>query len=402
MYVYKIKQLIKSRKFIPIYTNNIGSIIKHYRKENNLTLEEASDKICSISYLSKLENNMINANDKYIEPILTRLGLTINDYEEMVNPDNYEEVVKEWLNNNLLKIIGLEEGVELKVKINNYLYFVSNNLITESTKLFDDLINFGKTMQPEELQIFIFATAYLLYTKGRYSDSFTLLKKIELNNTPLVKEFNLLVKLYLLICAFHLNLHSYVNINYRNFVKKLLVIHRFDLIKRVEFTYMRYLILNNLPNEEAIELIDNKNLDKDKNDFLKALLYYRDLDFSKAWKTLGSIKIENENIYLLKVIVSDKLNIIDHKLLLEKPRKVLNKSYQLILEYYHMKTYFPKRTIQFLRESLLHGKTLPQSAAVINYWYNESVQYFINKSFYKAASTIMQRLKRQLNTISGH
>src|SRR5690554_6621934 len=159
MYVYKIKQLIKSRKFIPIYTNNIGSIIKHYRKENNLTLEEASDKICSISYLSKLENNMINANDKYIEPILTRLGSTINDYKEMVNPDNYEEVVKEWLNNNLLKITGLEEGVELKVKINNYLYFVSNNLITESTKLFDDLINFGKTMQPEELQIFIFATA---------------------------------------------------------------------------------------------------------------------------------------------------------------------------------------------------------------------------------------------------
>ena len=39
--------------------NRQSARLKHYRLQRNLTLEEVSDGICSVSYLSKLENNLL-------------------------------------------------------------------------------------------------------------------------------------------------------------------------------------------------------------------------------------------------------------------------------------------------------------------------------------------------------
>ena len=58
MNIIVFRRLVRSRKECKLYeTKPIGSAIKFKRKAMNMTLEEGSEGICSVSYLSKIENN---------------------------------------------------------------------------------------------------------------------------------------------------------------------------------------------------------------------------------------------------------------------------------------------------------------------------------------------------------
>jgi tetratricopeptide (TPR) repeat protein len=61
---------------------NIGMIIAINRQQQGITQEELSKGICSVPYLSKLENNKIVANEEIVTLLLSRLGLS---YENVVS-----------------------------------------------------------------------------------------------------------------------------------------------------------------------------------------------------------------------------------------------------------------------------------------------------------------------------
>jgi HTH-type transcriptional regulator, quorum sensing regulator NprR len=61
---------------------NIGMIISIYRQQQGITQEELSKGICSVPYLSKLENNKIVANEEIVALLLSRLGLS---YENIIS-----------------------------------------------------------------------------------------------------------------------------------------------------------------------------------------------------------------------------------------------------------------------------------------------------------------------------
>ncbi|MFD2617326.1 helix-turn-helix domain-containing protein [Terrilactibacillus laevilacticus] len=60
----------------------IGKRIRYYRKRAGLTLEKLAEGICSISYLSKIENGE-KSSEEIIRLLFKRLGMT---YEEHINP----------------------------------------------------------------------------------------------------------------------------------------------------------------------------------------------------------------------------------------------------------------------------------------------------------------------------
>ncbi|MBM7704856.1 helix-turn-helix domain-containing protein [Metabacillus iocasae] len=69
---------------------NIGTLISITRQEKEMTQEELAKGICSIPYLSKLENNRIEANDEIIALLLEKLGydyrLVMNE-QQLLNDD---------------------------------------------------------------------------------------------------------------------------------------------------------------------------------------------------------------------------------------------------------------------------------------------------------------------------
>jgi HTH-type transcriptional regulator, quorum sensing regulator NprR len=71
-----IHKWIKKRKEQKLYEMKpIGSAIRLKRKSMNMTLEEGAEGICSISYLSKIENNMIELSDQFMDQLMERFQM---------------------------------------------------------------------------------------------------------------------------------------------------------------------------------------------------------------------------------------------------------------------------------------------------------------------------------------
>ncbi|WP_254853980.1 helix-turn-helix domain-containing protein [Halobacillus salinus] len=68
-------------------------MIKQHRKLNNMTLEELADGICSVSYLSKIEHDSINASDEIYRLLEKRLNIRLVDINEEFDEGIFDDLI---------------------------------------------------------------------------------------------------------------------------------------------------------------------------------------------------------------------------------------------------------------------------------------------------------------------
>ncbi|SEQ20063.1 helix-turn-helix domain-containing protein [Piscibacillus halophilus] len=73
-----------------------GKLIKWHRNKNRLTQEQLAENICSVTQLSKIENNQIKANDEILVAIAQRLKIPEMKLTNSIEP-NHEEMVHQFL-----------------------------------------------------------------------------------------------------------------------------------------------------------------------------------------------------------------------------------------------------------------------------------------------------------------
>ena len=89
--VFTMKYFIKQRKHLmESKYQSFGAAIKRKRIERNMTLEESAEDICSISYLSKIENNLLEPSPKYFHLLKERFDLN----EELTVIDTFNNHVQ--------------------------------------------------------------------------------------------------------------------------------------------------------------------------------------------------------------------------------------------------------------------------------------------------------------------
>jgi transcriptional regulator with XRE-family HTH domain len=89
--VFTMKHFIKQRKHLmESKYQSFGAAIKRKRIERNMTLEESAEDICSISYLSKIENNLLEPSPKYFHLLKERFDLN----EELTVIDTFNDHVQ--------------------------------------------------------------------------------------------------------------------------------------------------------------------------------------------------------------------------------------------------------------------------------------------------------------------
>lgn len=92
MSISSLKNRVNKRVELEKYKSDfsdIGSFIKRKRKELNVTQDEISNGICSISYLSKIENNQIVPKDFYVKEIMDRLDVEDDVYTKSIKDKEY-------------------------------------------------------------------------------------------------------------------------------------------------------------------------------------------------------------------------------------------------------------------------------------------------------------------------
>jgi transcriptional regulator with XRE-family HTH domain len=99
----------------------IGQRIRYYRKTKGLTQEELAKGICSVSYLSKIENGDAKSSDDVIQLLCERLGISPENQQLDVN---ILGILNEW--NFLIILRKFEEAENLHNKIKEYLSFIED------------------------------------------------------------------------------------------------------------------------------------------------------------------------------------------------------------------------------------------------------------------------------------
>ena len=149
-------------------TNNFkyGTFLKRKRLEAKKTLENISEGVCAASYLSRIENNLVEVDDEYYVKLFEKLNIDFDELKEVKENEIFCELLKCYLlehDEEAVKIISkalrtnyyVEIEIELMVLYDN----INRGLYSEALKQILDLNGKVNTLIDNELNFYIFLTA---------------------------------------------------------------------------------------------------------------------------------------------------------------------------------------------------------------------------------------------------
>lgn len=412
---------------------NIGQIIYNIRNERRMTQEQLAEGICSISYLSKIENDQSNSSDEILELLLEKLGFNINDLYQNIHVFNHKlEKLSNLIDNKALnKASELYEEVNTTANdikdpttlCNYYLiklkYLISTNSLDKAKNTLDFINEFYK--KKRNSQEFLFQNLIGVYCSKRknYSEGLNHFKSAEL--LGIENKLNLSVTYYNLALTYsHLH-NSSLAIYYAQNALRILQ-HDLNFLKSIDCQIIIGLNFVRIKNYNEAKSIYTKALEQVEifnNTNTKALilhnlgyLNYSIKDYDKAYyyymKSMDYKKINTED-YLLTLYYLCKTLLEDSK---EKEFLFwINKSFNIINEYPNLK----KSEFSYLLKLIMlkvenYGKYIdyceneafPYFLATENYTQvlnlgNDLANYYSSKRMYKKANLIYKEVIEVIN-----
>ncbi|AIO19561.1 Helix-turn-helix domain protein [Candidatus Izimaplasma bacterium HR1] len=408
----RINKRVELDKFKSDFTD-IGSFIKRKRKELNVTQDEISNGICSISYLSKIENNQIVPNDFYVKEIMDRLDIEDDVYSKSIKD-------KEYIDSTLKAFFYMDDEVMINIydevkDINHNVvinlcklgYTVYFNLVDEDqyVMMLEHVVN---NMSNLEVKVYLYFSALYFIQNEKYKVALELIllnSKIRANNDLLDSLFNELsyyVKQRFLI----------KNSSSDDYHNAMTIFNRYHNVKRIMILALHKALFLTMENpKKAMRLLNTikvKELSSEIKDLfyiIKAETLYYLNNYKDASFYLKNIS-RNSEYYLKKMILLLKIckaeedfetieNIKD--IVREyKPKKseLRNKIH------YHFLTQKDKQN----QKEYLRDIAIPFSIKIDDYDYlsiytNEVMDICVENSRYKEAISYYNKYQKELNKV---
>ncbi len=404
MYIHLgfIKHQIKQRKYLPNHYSELGSILKHKRMEMNLTLEEGAEGICSISYLSKIENNLIKPNQKYIDSLRERYLIDLNeendvDHFELINLiiDSFFYDLEIKLDENIINQDNFYAKLyKFSVELNNKNYFLAK-------KTFFELNPYIKNMKDLELNLYLYLTSLILKEEGRVKDAHSILNYH--NPKKLPERLLMLIDQEKIITSCLVNNHMYLMLNYDNYLNNLLRKEHYHMAHKVKFNYLIY--LSKFINYNELKKVADKhiNIHENEKNYVFALNHYINGKYDEAKAIMENFYKENNDYYMLYIyILNKKGEHSEIKQLLKNKINTSNISYNLVFEFLNIKNFKTEDVLlDYLRNQLIKSKELPETKIELEFLYNESLKVLKKNGFYKDATNfaiLVNDIKNDLNS----
>jgi HTH-type transcriptional regulator, quorum sensing regulator NprR len=175
----------------------IGTRIRYYRKLGGYTLETLSEGICSVSYLSKIENGG-NSSDDIIAHLCKRLGISYSAVDDSAKTEKLRERMDEWYRvlvsyeepeilepervsiEDEMALSGIEEPlIHLRFNLFTLRYRLFKVQMDEARKLIKHLSSFKEILDPE-LEYYYYHFSGIYYNiVNDYSNAIKCLKMAE-------------------------------------------------------------------------------------------------------------------------------------------------------------------------------------------------------------------------------
>ena len=270
-YINSIKSTNEEKDY-SVYTQ----IIKNERIKRNQTLESMAKGICSISYLSKMENNAIKPSEEYVKALLERVDV---NYDEIIDDDydlEVKKVIKYYFYNEEEKI----KDVYYKNKKNHFDARVE--LIGSLVDLIDNKFNDfkEKISEIDEVKNVLkgINSVFLVYLVSQYY----------------IKNYEFKRSYYYLKCLDELNIENYE-------MKRLIdesLLYIGVVLKKYQLVYKKYQQIKNN------EILGYPTARKNMNELLVS--YIEADEFNKEYLQLDFIDVElfvSNNDVLLYIVL---------------------------------------------------------------------------------------------------
>ncbi|NMA05630.1 MAG: helix-turn-helix transcriptional regulator [Acholeplasmataceae bacterium] len=372
----KIRQ--KVRKDLQTQSK-LGPTIKQRRKEKDLTLSQLSEKYeVSISYISKVENDLIKPNIDYINPMLAGLGINEEIFKLSEEMDKWYKLAIEYhidkKNNRKVLYDFANERKDFQAKLILFSLLVKENNFKKATKLLDALIYSIDQMTPIELGLFVFSLVEYEINGGNIISASQIFA--EMNSTYLVCSGLKLwaFKIAFEISKYHSSLQQYESI-YHEYNKKLLKHNMLDVIIRNREIFNGQQIFSSpLLLEECLDEEMKKN-------------YRVSLILHEEYETFLKLKEE----YDLAQVLYEEI-VLKKKPKYEKIIFEPNLFEETLLEYFKMK-YEKGKESYFLREIVFSKNEVSQHHYVSLFFAKRLIKLLSSKNRYKECCLILERLK---------
>lgn len=161
----------------------VGVEIKNRRIALQRTLLSVSDKICSISYLCKLENNRISGNQLYVRELCDRVDLSDDKIDALLKlKDTLINVSKAYFKHDYESIImAIDEGKGLnnyRYQIIQMIYYMSSFDLYNALILYNSILKLVSSLTDFDLNILCLFSGIILYYESSFIDARDILNAI--------------------------------------------------------------------------------------------------------------------------------------------------------------------------------------------------------------------------------
>src|SRR5690606_1056366 len=363
-------------------------MIRHQRRKMSLTLEEGAEGICSISYLSKVENNQIIPSDKYLELFQQKFEISLDKLF-----DKNDQLIIDLIDAIFIKNKQAFSKEDFKgFDYRSKLFYLATLILLEqyldAKKAYFELNPYIKNMNDLELSLYLYLSATLLEDEGRLSDAFTLLRMNEAESTNF--KLKMLIETKKIILACKMDKHPYVSMYFDEILSELISHEYYHLVHEIKFIYLSYMTQFFDQKRLYNEFEKSLNITAEQRNYLLIKYLYRTNEYNKSEQLLEKIHFTNSRTYLLASIILNRLNKKEKiKTLLQHKIDTNNAHERLIIEYLKLKHVENSSHLdQFIRIKILKQYELADSKDILMFWYEEGVNTFKKGGYYKDATIL--------------
>ena len=396
-----IKNQLRLRKHLPTMQQDVGSILKHHRKEMGLTLEEGAEGICSVSYLSKVENNLIHPSDKYIALFEEKFKVDLKDKPSRSEEDITDFIINKHFYDEPIQVdLKFMSGLDYKSKLNQLMYLTITNQVERAKKQYMELMPYIKNLNTKELKLFLYSMALLLTKEGRLKDAFSVL------NLDMPYKMDcylgcLMMKMRIML-ATKMNNHPFILLNYEQVVAYLIDHEYYHIAHELKYDYIVYLVqFITLENLEYM-LDKSLHLKDEQKKYVLARYHFLNGSYEEAYPIIQGLELYDINFYNLSIQILNKIGDKEALKKLISSQKYKDNIQMNLMSSYLNEKYFSRRltTTSFIKNQIMKINDLPDMIDQLHFWYEESLENFKAHGFYKDATQMGHLIYRKIRDLS--
>lgn len=382
-----------------------GSAIKYKRDELKMTLEEASADICSVSYLSKLENNIIKPSAKYVDLLKKRFNIKedyVYDSDEFKT--HIEMIIRailldQKIEHSLLKDFETREDYE-SVLI-NFAYHVLHEDSAQIEYYYKKIVSSILSMPEEAFMTAMLLVDRILYDAMRYSEGVDLLNTIEAFN-PEHEKIKLLILKGKTRHAFKLNNLPMIHDTYETYKHALIQKHLFSQFKKIHLEKLIHEAKHRSCDCIIQEIDQIDGFEECDRQYLKAKCFSYKGDYDKVLSIATMYKDQSIDWMILYVMALEHLNETKKIIqFIETHQDINNARLNVIckhLKYKYKST--QEEQMSYIKRDILTFHGMTEDYEILNYLLKDCEQMLVKHQYYKDAVSLYRIFVKKLNDLA--